>query len=272
RMGNEFVFQMLAMQNIETLNEAKATKIVATCPHCFNTVNREYPELGGNYEVVHHTELLNELVANGKLQPVNSVEGSATYHDPCFLGRHNKVYSPPRELISAVGQLQYKEMERSKERSFCCGAGGARMWMEETIGQRINDNRTEEALSLNPDTIVTGCPFCKTMISDSVAGKQGAGDKAAEGVQVIDVAQLLVQATRPVKVGVAADGPSAAPSTAPAAAPSTNGVATEAADSPDEPLGSDPGAGSDGAATPDPDVAADPEADPIENPRTDRHP
>ncbi|WP_367186742.1 (Fe-S)-binding protein [Sporichthya sp.] len=261
RMGNEFVFQMLAMQNIETLNEAKATKIVATCPHCFNTVGREYPELGGTYEVVHHTELLNELVAAGKLKPINAVEGSATYHDPCFLGRHNKVYTPPRELISAVAKLEYKEMERSKERSFCCGAGGARMWMEETIGQRINDNRTEEALSLSPDTIVTGCPFCKTMISDSVAGKQGAGEAAAQGVQVIDVAQLLVQATRPVKVGVAADGPSA-----------TNGVAAvaeEPANSPDEPVGSDPGAGSDGAATPDPTVAADPGADPTENPRTE---
>ncbi|GAA0638924.1 (Fe-S)-binding protein [Sporichthya brevicatena] len=240
RMGNEFVFQMLAQQNVETLNEAKATKIVATCPHCFNTVGREYEQLGGNYEVVHHTQLLNELVANGKLQPVTNVDGSATYHDPCFLGRHNKVYSPPRELISKVGGLQYKEMERSKERSFCCGAGGARMWMEETIGQRINDNRTEEALSLNPDTIVTGCPFCKTMISDSVAGKQGSGDKSAEGVQVIDVAQLLVQATRPVKVGVAADGPQTGPAL----------------------TDNDPGAGSQGTPSENPDQMADPEADP----------
>jgi Fe-S oxidoreductase len=240
RMGNEFVFQMLAMQNVETLNEAKATKIVATCPHCFNTIGREYEQLGGSFEVVHHTQLLNELVAAGKLKPVSQVNGSATYHDPCFLGRHNKVYSPPRELIAKVGGLQYKEMERSKERSFCCGAGGARMWMEETIGQRINDNRTEEALSLNPDTIVTGCPFCKTMISDSVAGKQGSGDKSAEGVQVIDVAQLLVQATRPVKVGVAADGPSEGPGL------------TDA----------DPGAGSQGTPSADPDVMGEPEADP----------
>ncbi|MGQ0845143.1 MAG: (Fe-S)-binding protein [Sporichthyaceae bacterium] len=239
RMGNEFVFQMLAQENVETLNEAKATRIVATCPHCFNTIGREYKQLGGNFEVVHHTQLLNELVANGKLTPITPVEGTATYHDPCFLGRHNKVYSPPRELIAKVGGLKVVEMERSKERSFCCGAGGARMWMEETIGQRINDNRTEEALALSPDAIITGCPFCKTMISDSVAGKQSDGS-APEHVEVIDVAQLMVRAMRkPVAVG-----------------------APEPAASPDQPLGSDPGAGSDGAVTPNPDVAAAPEADP----------
>ncbi|MGQ0624133.1 MAG: (Fe-S)-binding protein [Sporichthyaceae bacterium] len=237
RMGNEFVFQMLAQQNIETLNEAKATKIVATCPHCFNTVGNEYPDLGGHYEVVHHTELLNELVAAGKLTPVNSADNStATYHDPCFLGRHNKVYTPPRELISKVGGLKLVEMERSKERSFCCGAGGARMWMEETIGTRINDNRTEEALALNPDTIVTGCPFCKTMISDSVAGKDGAGQANAANVEVIDVAQLLVRAMKPVKVGIAADGPSVAV---------LDEVAHEDPAGPDAPIGTDPGAGTD---------------------------
>jgi Fe-S oxidoreductase len=238
RMGNEFVFQMLAQQNIETLNEAKVTKIVATCPHCFNTIGREYEQLGGQFEVVHHTQLLNELVATGKLIPQQQVTGSATYHDPCFLGRHNKVYSPPRELIAKVGGLQYKEMERSKERSFCCGAGGARMWMEETIGQRINDNRTEEALSLSPDAIITGCPFCKTMISDSVAGKQSNGS-APEHVEVIDVAQLMVRAMKPVKVGIAADGPSEA-AVEEAAAPEP------AAESPTGPVDTDPGAGTDG--------------------------
>jgi Fe-S oxidoreductase len=228
RMGNEFVFQMLAQQNVETLNEAKATRIVATCPHCFNTVGREYAQLGGKFEVVHHTQLLNQLVADGKLKPTTPVTGSATYHDPCYLGRHNKIYEPPRELIAKVGGLHYKEMERSKERSFCCGAGGARMWMEETIGQRINDNRTEEALALKPDAIITGCPFCKTMISDSVAGKQSSG-AAPEALEVIDVAQLLVRAMKPVKVGLAAEGPAA-----------------EAPTEPGEPLDSDPGAGTDG--------------------------
>jgi Fe-S oxidoreductase len=301
RMGNEFVFQMLAQQNVETLNEAKVTKIVATCPHCFNTIGREYEQLGGNYEVVHHTQLLNDLVAAGKLVPQQQVTSTATYHDPCFLGRHNKVYSPPRELIAKVGGLQYKEMERSKERSFCCGAGGARMWMEETIGQRINDNRTEEALALSPDAIITGCPFCKTMISDSVAGKQSSGAAPAH-VEVIDVAQLMVRAMKPVKVGMAADGPSAAAPVAedaaieepaaedaaadeptppaPAAedaatdeptppAPAAEDAATDepaapapAAEEAGQPMDSDPGAGSDGANTPDPNVAAEPEADP----------
>jgi len=234
RMGNEFVFQMLAQQNVETLNEAKATRIVATCPHCFNTVGREYAQLGGNFEVVHHTQLLNQLVADGKLTPTTPVAGTATYHDPCYLGRHNKIYNPPRELIAKVGGLAYKEMARSKERSFCCGAGGARMWMEETIGKRINDERTEEALSLSPDAIITGCPFCKTMISDSVAGKQ-AGGAAPEQLEVIDVAQLLVRAMKPVRVGLAADGPSA------------EAVTHEPPAGPDQPLGSDPGAGSAGA-------------------------
>jgi Fe-S oxidoreductase len=259
RMGNEFVFQMLAQQNVETLNEAGATKIVATCPHCFNTIGREYKQLGGNYEVVHHTQLLNDLVAAGKLVPQQQVTSTATYHDPCFLGRHNKVYSPPRELIAKVGGLQYKEMERSKERSFCCGAGGARMWMEETIGQRINDNRTEEALSLSPDAIITGCPFCKTMISDSVAGKQSSGAAPAH-VEVIDVAQLMVRAMKPVKVGIAADGPSAPVAEEPAAEDAA--APAPASEESGQPLDSDPGAGSDGADTPDPNVAAEPEADP----------
>ncbi|HEX3827175.1 MAG TPA: (Fe-S)-binding protein [Sporichthyaceae bacterium] len=227
RMGNEFVFQMLAQQNVETLNEVKATKIVATCPHCFNTIGREYAQLGGAFEVLHHTQLLNQLVADGKLKPVTPVAGTATYHDPCYLGRHNKVYEPPRELIAKVGGLKVVEMERSKERSFCCGAGGARMWMEETIGQRINDNRTEEALALSPDAIITGCPFCKTMISDSVAGKQSSG-AAPESLEVIDVAQLLVRAMKPVKVGMAADGPAAA---------------VEDPSGPGQPTDSDPGAG-----------------------------
>src|SRR5271170_6837667 len=130
RMGNEFVFSMLAQQNIETLNEAGVRKIVASCPHCFNTIAREYPQLGGNYEVIHHTQLLAQLVADGKLTPVTPIEEKVTYHDPCFLGRHNKVYTPPRAIIEQVPGVKAQEMHRCKERSFCCGAGGARMWME----------------------------------------------------------------------------------------------------------------------------------------------
>ena len=158
RIGNEFVFSMLAQQNVETLNEAGAKKVVASCPHCFNTISREYPQLGGNYEVIHHTQLLARLVAEGRLQPVTAVEEKLTYHDPCFLGRHNKVYTPPREILDAVPGVEATEMHRCKERGFCCGAGGARMWMEERIGKRINTERIEEALALDPDTISTACP------------------------------------------------------------------------------------------------------------------
>ena len=181
RIGNEFVFQMLAQQNVETLNEAWASghqKIVATCPHCFNTLGNEYAQLGGKYEVVHHTQLLAHLVATGKLTPVQPVDGGVTYHDPCYLGRHNRVFAPPRELLEAVGWAAGRaadagltEMPRNAERSFCCGAGGARMWMEERIGKRINVERIEEALATGAKTIAVGCPFCFTMLGDGVTGK-----------------------------------------------------------------------------------------------------
>ncbi|HEX9066419.1 MAG TPA: (Fe-S)-binding protein [Streptosporangiaceae bacterium] len=169
RMGNEFVYSMLAQQNVETLNEAKVRKVIASCPHCFNTLANEYPQLGGNYEVIHHTQLLARLVAEGKLTPVTPIEEKITYHDPCFLGRHNKVYTPPREIMEQVPGVQAQEMHRCKERGFCCGAGGARMWMEERIGKRINVERIDEALGTDPDTISTGCPFCLVMLGDAVA-------------------------------------------------------------------------------------------------------
>ena len=192
RIGNEFVYSMLAQQNIETLNEAAPRTIVASCPHCFNTIANEYPQLGGNYEVVHHTQLLAKLVADSKLTPVGQVEEKITYHDPCFLGRHNKVYTPPREIIDAVPSTQAEEMHRCKSRGFCCGAGGARMWMEERIGKRINTERIDEALALDPDTVSTACPYCLVMLGDAVAAKKGAGE-AKESLEVIDVAQLLAR-------------------------------------------------------------------------------
>jgi len=195
RIGNEFVFSMLAQQNIETLNEAGARKIVASCPHCFNTIANEYPQLGGNYEVIHHTQLLAQLVADGKLTPVDRVEEKLTYHDPCFLGRHNKVFSPPREIIDAVPGTQAEEMPRCKNRGFCCGAGGARMWMEERIGKRINTERIDEALELNPDKISTACPYCMVMLGDAVEAKKASGE-AKETLEVIDVAQLLIRSVR----------------------------------------------------------------------------
>jgi Fe-S oxidoreductase len=196
RIGNEFVYSMLAQQNIETLNEARPKTIVASCPHCFNTIANEYPQLGGDYEVVHHTQLLSRLVADGKIKPVNAVQEKITYHDPCFLGRHNKVFSPPREIMEQVPGVQPQEMHRCKNRGFCCGAGGARMWMEERIGKRINTERIDEALGTNPDTISTACPYCLVMLGDAVSAKKASGD-AADSLEVVDVAQLLVRSTTP---------------------------------------------------------------------------
>ncbi|WP_329149542.1 (Fe-S)-binding protein [Streptomyces sp. NBC_01456] len=209
RLGNEFLFQQLGAENVATLNAAfgeddedestkkpkSSKKIVATCPHCFNTIANEYPQLGGEYEVIHHTQLLQHLIDEGKLIPVTPVEGLITYHDPCYLGRHNKVYTPPREIIAKVPGLRNEEMHRHKERGFCCGAGGARMWMEERIGKRINNERVDEALSLNPDIVSTACPFCLVMLTDSVNGKKNDG-KAKESIQVVDVAQLLLDSVR----------------------------------------------------------------------------
>ena len=195
RLGNEFLFQMLGAQNVETLNSIERSaplKIVATCPHCFNTLANEYPQLGGHYEVIHHTQLLAKLVAEGRLTPIEPVDKKVTYHDPCYLGRHNKVYTPPRDVLAAIPALRSEEMHRCKDRGFCCGAGGARFWMEENIGKRINVERTEEALGLDPDVIGTACPFCMVMLSDAVTAKQADGS-AREGVAVLDVAQILSQ-------------------------------------------------------------------------------
>ncbi|WP_345120510.1 (Fe-S)-binding protein [Dactylosporangium darangshiense] len=199
RIGNEFVFQMLAQQNVETLNEAGVKRIVATCPHCFNTLSNEYGQLGGHYEVIHHTQLLAQLVSSGKLTPVQPLDGSVTYHDPCYLGRHNRVFAPPREVLGAVtGKAKddgggLVEMDRFAERSFCCGAGGARMWMEERIGKRINVERVEEALSTGAKTVAVACPFCLTMLGDGVTGKKSAG-AAPDDVEVVDVASVLLKA------------------------------------------------------------------------------
>jgi Fe-S oxidoreductase len=195
RLGNEFVFSMLAQQNIETLNDAKVKKVIASCPHCFNTISREYPQLGGNYEVIHHTQLLARLVEEGKLTPVTPVDEKITYHDPCFLGRHNKVYTPPRAIIDAVPGTTAEEMHRCKGKGFCCGAGGARMWLEERTGKRINTERIEEALALDPDTVTTACPFCMVMLGDAVNAKKAVGE-AKDTLEVIDVAQLLVRAVK----------------------------------------------------------------------------
>ncbi|PPK67965.1 (Fe-S)-binding protein [Actinokineospora auranticolor] len=200
RAGNEFLFQMLAQQNVEVINavfedrEPGRRKIVVTCAHCFNTLANEYPQLGGEYEVVHHTQLLNKLVRERRLVPVAPVAEDVTYHDPCYLGRHNQVYEAPRELVGASG-AKLREMPRHADRSMCCGAGGARMWMEERVGKRINIDRVDEALGTAPSKIATGCPFCRVMLTDGVTARQSDG-LAAEHVEVVDVAQLLLQAVR----------------------------------------------------------------------------
>ena len=193
RAGNEFLFQMQAMQNVEVLNEIKARKIVVTCPHCLNTLGREYPQLGGNFEVVHHTQLLNELVKEGRLTAVTRVDQKVTYHDPCYLGRHNQVYVPPRELVDATGATRV-EMERHADKSFCCGAGGARMWMEEKIGTRVNQNRGDEAIGTGASKVAVACPFCSVMLNDAVTKRQAEG--TAQGVEVVDVATLLLESAK----------------------------------------------------------------------------
>ena len=195
RAGNEFLFQMQAMQNVEVLNEIKAKKIVVTCPHCLNTIGREYPQLDGHYEVVHHTQLLAQLLRDKKLTPVKPVDEKVTYHDPCYLGRHNKIYVPPRELVASIPGVNLVEMERSVEKSFCCGAGGARMWMEETIGERVNVNRSDEAIGTGATKIAVGCPFCNVMLNDGTTQRKQEG-AASEDIEVLDVAALLLDSVK----------------------------------------------------------------------------
>jgi len=182
RMGHEYLFQMLAERNVETLNGAGVTKIVASCAHCFNTLANEYPDYGGTYEVVHHTQLLSELISEGRLQP-SAGNGKVTYHDACYLGRHNDVYDAPRSLIGG----EVVEMPRHRERGFCCGAGGARMWMEEE-SPHINDARFEEAAATGAETVATACPYCLVMLDDAAKGQ-------GSEIRVADAATLLAEST-----------------------------------------------------------------------------
>lgn len=191
RLGNEYLFQTQAQQNIETLKEVGARKVVASCPHCFNTLSKEYPSLGGNFEVIHHSQLLAKLVAEKRLQP-ERFDAKVTYHDPCYLGRHSRIFDPPRAIIEAVPGVDSVEMHRCREKGFCCGAGGARMWLEERIGKRVNLERTDEALGTGADVISTACPYCLIMLDDAVKERQ-----RDEEVKVLDVAQILERSLAP---------------------------------------------------------------------------
>ncbi|MGY6561247.1 MAG: (Fe-S)-binding protein [Luteibaculaceae bacterium] len=192
RAGNEFLFQMQAMMNIQVLNGYEVKKIVTGCPHCFNTLKNEYPELGGNYEVIHHTQLVQQLINEGKL---TIKEGGAfkgkkiTFHDPCYLGRANNVYEAPREMLAKL-DAELVEMRRCKTKGLCCGAGGAQMFKEAEKGNKeVNIERTEEALEVKPDFIATGCPFCNTMMTDGIKNKE-----KEDSVKVMDVAELIATA------------------------------------------------------------------------------
>jgi Fe-S oxidoreductase len=197
RSGNEFLYQILSRENIDTFNEVFANrdvskgnkKIVVTCPHCFTTIGRDYAQSGFELTMVHHTQLLNQLVREKKLIPVNKATTSLTYHDPCYLGRHNEIYQPPRELLNATG-VKVTEMPRNQERSFCCGAGGGRMWMEEKIGERINLSRVDEAIATGVDEVAVACPFCRVMVTDGMTARES-------DVGVLDVAQALLRAVKP---------------------------------------------------------------------------
>ena len=191
RAGNEFLFQMQAMMNIEVMNAYEVKKIVTACPHCFNTIKNEYPELGGKYEVVHHTEFLKSLLDSGRL----TIEGGQfkgkriTFHDPCYLGRANNIYEAPRDLIQKL-DAELVEMKRSRANGLCCGAGGAQMFKEPEKGDKdINIERTEDALETQPDIIAAGCPFCNTMLTDGIKNKE-----KESSVKVMDIAELIANA------------------------------------------------------------------------------
>jgi Fe-S oxidoreductase/nitrate reductase gamma subunit len=188
RAGNEYLAQMLIQENIQTFSKYNVKKIITICPHCFNTLKNEYPDFGGNYEVYHHVQFLEKLLIEGRLKISKKLDARITYHDSCYLGRYNEIYDAPRDILGSINGVKLLEMKRSRDRGLCCGAGGARMFMEEKIGKRINIERTEETLSLNPDTIASACPFCMTMLTDGVKAKE-----VADKVQVKDIAEILLE-------------------------------------------------------------------------------
>ena len=192
RMGNEYLYQVMAQQNIETFTRYNVRKIVTVCPHCFNTIKNEYPHLGGNYQVQHYSEFIADLISQGKIRPAVAVEGTVAYHDSCYLGRHNGVYEAPREIARAIPGLKLVEMERRRQKGFCCGAGGGHMWMEESRGSRVNHVRTDQFLETGADTVGVSCPFCLQMFEEGIESKGLEDNK-----QVKDILELLVESLGP---------------------------------------------------------------------------
>jgi len=189
RIGNEFLFQMHAQANTETLNRYGIQKVLTTCPHCFNTLKHEYPAFGGHYEVIHHTEFIARLLGQGQLRLTKPLGEAVAYHDSCYLGRHNDMWAPPREILRRIPGARTMEFERHGVEGFCCGAGGGMMWAEERTGKRVNIDRTEEALRVRPDVVGTACPFCLSMFEDGIRAKD-----ATDTLRVSDLAELVVRA------------------------------------------------------------------------------
>lgn len=188
RAGNEYLYQILAQSNIETLSRYKVEKILTTCPHCYNTLKHEYPQMGFSCEVIHHAEFLANEIGSGRLKTSQPIQKKTTYHDPCYLGRYSGIYDAPRQVLRAIPSLEIREMERSGNRSLCCGAGGGWMWMDEKIGQRINIRRLEDALATEPEWIASACPFCITMFDDAIKSKD-----QEENLKIWDIAEIVVQ-------------------------------------------------------------------------------
>jgi len=188
RLGNEYLFQIQALKNIEVFKSHNVKRIVTACPHCFNTLKNEYPQFGGEFEVIHHTDFIAQLLKQGKLRIIKGIDGVVTYHDPCYLGRYNDIYQPPRQIIGGIPDMRMVEMEHNRKDSFCCGGGGGHMWLEERIGRRINELRTEQVIDTEAQIVVTACPFCLQMFDDGIKAKA-----AEERLRAMDIAELVAE-------------------------------------------------------------------------------
>src|SRR4030042_3931901 len=196
RLGNEYLFQTLAVKNIDLLKNYKVNKIVTTCPHCFNTLKNEYPQFGGEFEVIHHSQFIAELLKQGRIKPASAKEGKFTYHDSCYLGRHNDIYNQPREILHHVAKSRPVEIARARQNGFCCGGGGGRFWMEERIGKRISEMRIEQVMDTSADVGASACPDCLQMFEDAIKAKE-----AAEKLKAQDNAELVAVSLEQDKTG-----------------------------------------------------------------------